>query len=172
MRVRLALATAVTMVPTAAFAHPGGPGELGFIDGFLHPLTGADHIAAALLAGVLGALSRRTPAMLGGFLAALAAGLLIGHALPSAAAVAELGILLGFGALAAAFLLRNGGTGLLPLAASAAGLAHGFAHGSEGGGAPAFAAGVLAATLALAGAGYLVARRSAGRAHTSGSAPV
>jgi urease accessory protein len=170
MRVRLALATAVTMVPTAAFAHPGDPGAFGFMAGLVHPMTGADHLTAAMLVGVLGALSRRTPPMLGAFLAALAAGLLIGHALPHAAWIAELGIVPGFAALAVAFLLRRAAAWMLPAAAAAAGVAHGLAHGSQATGATAYAAGVLAATAALAGAGYLVARRSEGRLRTSGRA--
>ena len=53
MRIRLALATAAMMVPTAAFAHPGDLAEFGFVAGLMHPLTGADHLAAALLVGGL-----------------------------------------------------------------------------------------------------------------------
>ena len=156
MRIRLALATAVTMMPTAAFAHPGTLSGLGFADGFLHPLTGADHLAAALLVGALAAVSRRAHATPVAFLAAVAAGLLIGGA-PHAAWIAELGIVLSFAALAAAFLLRTAGAWMLP-AAAAAGVAHGLAHGSQVTGATAYAAGVLAATAALVGGGYLVAR--------------
>ena len=169
MRIRVAFATAFTMIPTAALAHPDHLSGLGFADGFLHPLTGADHLAAALLVGALAAVSRRAHATPVAFLAAFAAGLLIGGA-PHAAWIAELGIVLGFAALAVAFLLRRAAAWMLPAAAAAAGVAHGLAHGSQATGATAYAAGVLAATAALAGAGYLVARRSEGRPRTSGRA--
>ena len=169
MRIRLAIATASMMVPTAAFAHPGHPSGLGFADGILHPLTGADHLVAALLVGALAALSRSTRSALGAFLAALAAGLLSGDAFPQVAAAAELGILLGFAALAAAFLLRESRAGFMPAGAAVTGFTHGLAHGSEGE-AAVFAAGVLAATAALAGAGYLVARLSSGSRRTGASA--
>ena len=169
MRIRLALATAVTMLPTAAFAHPGHLSGLSFADGFLHPLTGADHLAAALLVGALAAVSRRAHGTLVAFLGAVAAGLLVGGA-PHAAWVAELGIVLSFGALAAAFLLRRAGAWMLPAAAAATGVAHGLVHGSQVTGATAYAAGVLAATAALAGAGYLGARWGAGWRRKPGSA--
>jgi urease accessory protein len=164
MRIRLALAVAVTMVPTAAFAHPGGPGDFSFANGLVHPLTGADHLAAALLVGALAALCRRTGAVLAGFLGAVAAGLLVGSALPHGMATpAELGIMLGFAAIAAAFLLRSRLAWLPSLAAATAGSAHGLVHASEGAAALGFAAGVLVASAALTGAGYLAARCAAGR---------
>lgn len=156
MRARLALATALAAIPTVAFAHPGGSGEFGFAPGFLHPLTGADHLAAAMLVGALAALSRKAGAVTGAFLGALAAGLMIGEALPYAAAAAELGIVLAFAALAAAFLPRKSGAGIAALAAATTGLTHGLVHGSDGG-SVAFAAGVLAAAAVLVWAGYLAA---------------
>ena len=169
MRIRVAFATALTMVPAAAFAHPGHLSGLGFADGFLHPLSGADHLAAALLVGALAAVSRRAHATPVAFLAAAAAGLLIGGA-PHAAWIAELGIVLGFAALAGAILVRRAAAWMLPAAAAVAGAAHGLAHGSQASGATAYAAGVLAATAALAGAGYLGARWPAGWRRTGGSA--
>ena len=120
MRIRVAFATALTMVPAAAFAHPGHLSGLGFADGFLHPLSGADHLAAALLVGALAAVSRRAHATPVAFLAAVAAGLLIGGA-PHAAWIAELGIVLGFAALAGAILVRRAAAWMLPAAAAVAG---------------------------------------------------
>jgi urease accessory protein len=169
MLARLTLATALSVVPTVGFAHPGGSGEFGFATGFLHPLTGADHLAAAILVGALAALSRRAGAVVAAFLGAVAAGLLIGLILPHGAAAAELGITGGFAALAAAFLLRKSGAWVLSVAAAATGLAHGLVHGPESAGAIT-ATGVLAATAALAGAGYLLARFPARWRRTSGSA--
>ena len=44
---------AVTLAPAAAFAH-AGHGEHGeFIHGFMHPLTGLDHILAMVTVGIL-----------------------------------------------------------------------------------------------------------------------
>jgi urease accessory protein len=170
MRILLALATALTVFPTVAFAHPGGSSAFGFTNGFLHPLTGADHLAAAMLVGALAPLSRSAGSVMGAFLGAVAAGLLISVALPHAAAAAELGIAVGFAGLAAALLLRRSGAWLLSLAAAATGLAHGLVHGSSGAGGIAFAAGVLPASAMLVGAGYLVARLLARRRRTSGLA--
>src|SRR4051812_46180160 len=40
----LTIAAALTLVPTAAFAHPGIGEMHGFTHGFAHPLGGLDHI--------------------------------------------------------------------------------------------------------------------------------
>jgi urease accessory protein len=170
MRVRLILATALSSVPAVAFAHPGGPGALGFTEGFLHPLTGLDHLTAAVIVGLLAALARPAGAVLGAFLGALAAGLFMGTALPLIASAAEIGILLTFAALAGAFILRKTRAWVVPLAAAVTGLAHGLAHGADGAGAAAFAAGVLAATAALVLAGCLAGHWSRRLRRTSGSA--
>ncbi|HEX8602638.1 MAG TPA: HupE/UreJ family protein, partial [Pseudoduganella sp.] len=42
-----------------ALAHPGHV-EMGFADGLLHPLTGADHLLALLAAGIWSVRQRRT----------------------------------------------------------------------------------------------------------------
>ena len=43
---------AVTLAPAVAFAHAGHAGEhSGFIHGFMHPLTGLDHILAMVTVG-------------------------------------------------------------------------------------------------------------------------
>src|SRR6201995_5856255 len=53
---RALLATALVLVPTLAFAHPGLPGHThGFADGVLHPLTGIDHILAMVAVGLFAA---------------------------------------------------------------------------------------------------------------------
>jgi urease accessory protein len=170
MRVRLIFATALSLVPAVASAHPGGPGALGFTEGFLHPLTGLDHLTAAVIVGLLAVLARPAGAVLGAFLGALAAGFFMDAALPQIAVAAELGILLTFAALPGALILRKTRAWVVPLAAAVTGLAHGFAHGADGAGAAAFATGVLTATAALVGAGCLVGRWSRRLRRTSGSA--
>jgi urease accessory protein len=43
----------IFLLPSLAQAHPGTPGHThGFTNGFLHPLTGLDHICAMLAVGL------------------------------------------------------------------------------------------------------------------------
>src|SRR5262245_32430164 len=51
MRIGLTTA-ALTLIPTAAFAHPGIGDAHGFVDGFAHPLGGLDHILAMVTVGI------------------------------------------------------------------------------------------------------------------------
>ncbi len=52
---RFALIALVFLVPSVASAHPETGGIGGFVSGFLHPLTGLDHIAAMVAVGLWGA---------------------------------------------------------------------------------------------------------------------
>src|SRR3954469_17428459 len=38
-------------IPTAAFAHPGHGPEIGAVAGFLHPMSGLDHILCMVAVG-------------------------------------------------------------------------------------------------------------------------
>src|SRR5262249_48477273 len=51
MRIGLTTA-ALTLIPTAAFAHPGIGDAHGFVHGFAHPLGGLDHILAMVTVGI------------------------------------------------------------------------------------------------------------------------
>jgi urease accessory protein len=58
------LLAALALIPAGALAHAGEFGEHatqthGFIDGFVHPFTGFDHLGATLAAGLWGARSER-----------------------------------------------------------------------------------------------------------------
>jgi urease accessory protein len=55
------LALAVLLLPMAASAHTGVDGGMhhGFVTGFMHPLTGADHLAAMVAVGLWSALAAR-----------------------------------------------------------------------------------------------------------------
>ncbi|MES2184470.1 MAG: HupE/UreJ family protein [Pseudomonadota bacterium] len=147
------------VLPLAAFAHPGVDGGLhhGLAAGFLHPLTGADHLAAMVAVGLWSALSARRawPDLLWaplGFAAMLLAGAVAGLAglqLPAvepmiAASLLVLGLLVStrwrLPGLAAAALV------------GAFAVFHGIAHGAElagKGDAALTLAGMLAATLLL-----------------------
>ncbi len=134
---RLALLLAAA-TPLAASAHPGTDFGLhhGFMVGFLHPLTGADHLAAMVAVGLWSALSARRawPDLMWaplGFAALLLAGAVAGLAglqLPAvepmiAASLLVLGLLVAtrwhLPGLAAAALV--GGFAVF----------HGIAHGAE-----------------------------------------
>lgn len=52
MRARLALATILALVPTAAFAHTGHGDTAGFFHGFIHPIGGLDHVLAMVAVGI------------------------------------------------------------------------------------------------------------------------
>jgi urease accessory protein len=162
-------------LPLAASAHPGVDGGLhhGFVTGFVHPLTGADHLAAMVAVGLWSALSARRawPDLLWaplGFAGMLLVGALAGLAglqLPGvepmiAASLLVLGLLVvtqrRLPALAAAALV------------GAFAVFHGIAHGHELAGesdAALTLTGMLAATvlLHLAGIGVGWALRHANR---------
>jgi urease accessory protein len=169
-------ALAFAALPAAAFAHPGlsGPHAHGFVDGFVHPFTGLDHLAAMLAVGAWSAGSaRRAWVAPLAFLACLLAG-----ALATAHGVAVPGVepMIAFSLLALGLLLARGTT-LAPLAAAAlvGGFAwfHGAAHGLELGAGAALAGMLLAtATLHLAGlaAGTLLRRHGAWWARAAGLA--
>lgn len=150
-------------LPLVASAHTGTDGghHHGFVTGFLHPLTGADHLAAMVAVGLWSALTARRawPDLLWaplGFAVMLLVGAVAGLAgvqLPAvepmiAASLLVLGLLV---------LTRR----RLPAVAAAAlvgtfAVFHGIAHGQELAGESAAVltlAGLLAATVALHVAG-------------------
>nr|WP_295082657.1 HupE/UreJ family protein [uncultured Roseateles sp.] len=150
------LAFALLLLPMLASAHSGEPGHghsLALLDGFLHPFSGADHLAAMLAVGLWSGLAMRRL-----WLAPLSfAALLLVGALSGwggslvepmvAASVLVLGLL-------AAFRLQ------LPAAAAATlvgGFAffHGMAHGAELGAGQALL-GMVLATALLHAAGLLI----------------
>lgn len=171
-------ATALSHVPTLAFAHAGVDGHThGLAQGFLHPISGIDHVLAMVMVGVLawrmgGGATWRVPAS---FVAVMALGGMLGSsgfALPSVEVMIALSILV----LGAVVVLDP----RLPVGAATtlvAGFAlfHGFAHGAEqpvGGSTLAYAAGFLATTslLLAAGIGLGAALGRIGMVRTAGAA--
>ena len=127
------VASALTVLPAAAFAHTFGAHDAGLAHGFLHPVGGWDHLLAMVAVGLWAAQrggaapwllpSAFVGAMIGGGLLGMA-----GFALPQV----ELGIVLSVVALGGLVALKS----RLPLLASAGVVAlfavfHGFAHGTE-----------------------------------------
>lgn len=156
MKIMTAVATAaLALAPGLALAHPGLDGHThGLAQGFLHPISGLDHVLAMVMVGVLGwRMGQRAmmqlPAM---FLLAMALGGILGMAglvLPATEAVIALSVI-----VIAGIVVLN--ARVAPAAAmglvGAFALFHGFAHGAE---LPAavsglgYAAGFLAATALL-----------------------
>ncbi|WP_035715527.1 HupE/UreJ family protein [Azorhizobium doebereinerae] len=129
----LGIAGALALAPSLAFAHPGLDHADGLVHGFLHPLTGLDHVLAMVAVGLLAwQMGGRAVWMLpAAFMALMAAGGVLGMAgwnLP----FVEMGIALSVVLLGAA--VAGGLKAPLALATGAVGLFaifHGHAHGAE-----------------------------------------
>jgi urease accessory protein len=158
MRHRLTAAIALTLVPTAALAHPGLGDAHGFVQGFAHPLGGLDHLLAMVTVGLLawqlgGRALWLVPAS---FVLAMAAGGALGVAdipvpfveVGIAVSVIVLGTMVALGTKAPLAIT-------MALAALFA-VFHGHAHGSEmplDAGSIAYGAGFLLASALLIAAG-------------------
>jgi urease accessory protein len=155
---RLAAAAIFLLAPATAFAHVGhdlaGQGfGASFMAGFLHPITGADHLLAMLAVGLWAALAGRPALWLwpAAFLAAMLAGFLLapaGVVLPFVEPMI-LASVIGLGILAALAFRPHPALGAALVALF--GLFHGHAHGAEAGEAmlSGFGGGFLLATAAL-----------------------
>jgi urease accessory protein len=145
----------IALAPVAAWAHPGHNGDgAGLVDGFMHPLSGYDHIIAMVAVGVLAARlgGRALWLVPASFVAAMTVAGLAGStgvALP----YVETGILASVLVLGAVALF-----GMAMPVAAAMGLVgffavfHGYAHGlemPETASALAYGAGFVAATAML-----------------------
>ncbi|MFT3848234.1 MAG: HupE/UreJ family protein [Propionivibrio sp.] len=126
------LATLMLAVfPLIAFAHTG-QGEHGFIDGFMHPFLGPDHLLAMLLVGVWSVLNARhvwlAPLT---FVTLLAVGAVLGQ---NGIAVPQLEPLVSASVLVLGLMLTLPFRLGLPAALAVIGgfaLFHGMAHGGE-----------------------------------------
>lgn len=160
---RLLVAGALAAATAAASAHTGAAphDHAGFVAGFLHPLTGADHLAAMLAVGLWSALAVRPAwAAPAAFVALLALGAGAGFA---GLAVPAIEPMIAASLLVIGLLVAT--RRQLPLAA-AAGIAgafaffHGAAHGNElaDGAQVAALAGMVLATAGLHGIGLALGR--------------
>lgn len=155
------LAATLAVLPVAAMAHTGAGAHGDAMQGFFHPLTGADHVLAMVAVGVFAAQlgGRALWAVPVAFVLAMVAGGAAGYegaALP----MVEQGIALSVIVMGVAVAL---GVRLPTVAAMTLvglfALFHGHAHGAEGSGAVSFlgyAAGFVLATSLLHGAGVLL----------------
>ena len=153
-----AIIAALSLVPTAAFAHTGVGDGHGFVHGFAHPLGGLDHILAMVTVGLFawqlgGRALWLVPAS---FVLAMTAGGALGMAdisvpfveLGIAASILVLGIIVAAGVKAPVAIA----TGLV----GAIAIFHGHAHGTEmpiDASGAAYAAGFVLATALLHASG-------------------
>jgi urease accessory protein len=158
---RLCILSAFLLAPTTAFAHSGHDLGQSFAAGFMHPVMGADHVLAILTVGLWAALCGKPQLWLwpASFVSAMIAGFFIAHsgfALPFVEPMI-LGSVIGLGILVALALRPHPVLGAKLMALF--GLFHGFAHGTEAGGSmlAGFGGGFVLATIALHGAGMLLA---------------
>lgn len=164
----LTIATMIAATAAPAFAHVSadahihaGGEPLSMLSGLIHPLTGVDHIAAMLAVGLWAALQAGRARIVAplAFVSAMIAGYgltLSGLSVPAI----EPGILASvivIGLLTAAAVRAK--APVVALVAGVFGLLHGAAHGAELGAADAaiFGFGMVAATIALHGAGFIAA---------------
>ena len=157
MRIRL-ITAALTLIPTAAFAHTGVGDAHGFVTGFAHPVGGLDHVLAMVTVGIFawqlgGRALWLVPAT---FVLAMAAGAVLGMAqLPLP--FVEIGIAISVIVLGAVVAFARG----TPIALAVAlvgmfAIFHGHSHGTEvafDAGASAYVAGFMLATALLHVAG-------------------
>jgi urease accessory protein len=163
----LAIALAM-LAPVAVLAHTGtgGTHTHDFASGFLHPLTGLDHLAAMVMVGLWSALALRrawvAPLAFAAMLLLGALAGLQGWAVPGVEPMIAVSVL----ALGLLTALRQ----RLPATLAASLVAvfavfHGAAHGSELAGSPdatAMLAGMLCATVLLHGIGMAAGARLRG----------
>jgi urease accessory protein len=152
------LAAILAFLPVAAMAHTGTGAHIDAMHGFLHPLTGLDHVLAMVAVGVFAAQlgGRSLWAVPAAFVLAMLAGGALGY-FGAPLPMVEQGIALSVIVMGLAVALGV----KLPLAPAITLVAvfavfHGHAHGAEGSGAGSFlgyAAGFVVATAVLHGLG-------------------
>jgi urease accessory protein len=144
-----------------ALAHPGASHVHGFLDGFLHPLNGWDHILAFIAVGMWSAQQSRNarwclPLMFLAVMATSAALAQLGLGLPSLEAGVALSVAL-LGLMVANGFRFTLGVSMAVVTVFA--ILHGYTHGMEvpvDAGLMTFGAGFVTATALLQGCGMLL----------------
>ncbi len=162
MKKNILLTLAALAASTSAFAHPGHGLETGFAAGFMHPLTGWDHLLVMLSLGIWAA---RRPAAQGWQLPVLFVGVM---ALAASIAMTWLPVTLAETLVAASVLVmgvllvsnvkvnRAIQVGVVGVAA----VAHGYLHGMEIGNQWSGLAGMVLATTILHALGWVLGRQT------------
>ncbi|MGP1715973.1 MAG: HupE/UreJ family protein [Methylophilus sp.] len=161
MKKSILLAIGASVVSGSAYAHPGHDLQVGFASGFLHPLTGWDHLLVMLSLGIWAA---RRPAQQGWQLPVLFVSVM---AVFAALAMVWLPMSLAEVLVAASVLVMGGllivkgqfsrGAQFSVVALVAA--AHGYVHGTELGQSWNALGGMVLATAGLHGLGWVLGRQ-------------
>lgn len=150
----------------SSFAHTGHHMEASFSEGFLHPLTGWDHLIALALIGLfLSAFALRRASQISAvIMAAIAGGYAIGLEWAGATSVEALVVSSLIGLPLALIALKKGGAKSLVAAAAIIlfSVSHGLVQGAEAhGSAGQFGLGVMLASALVISATYVIARQAA-----------
>ena len=164
---RILLGLLATFVSTSAFAHTGQGDASGLMHGFMHPLSGLDHVLAMIAVGVLAVAAggRALYSLPLAFMAAMFVGNILGVVgvhLPLVETGIGASIIVIAGLAALGFALPVHVCGVV---VSFFGMFHGFAHGAEmplDASGLSYAAGFLAATGLLHFVGIFGARTLGG----------
>lgn len=162
MRLKLAFALPLALLPSAAFAHTGAGQAHDLLHGFLHPLAGFDHLLAMLAVGVFAVAlgGRALLAVPLAFVGMMTAGFLLGTA---GIQLPFMELVIGGSSLVIAGAVVFGRSMKTAAAAALVGafaVFHGVAHGAElplGASGWQFALGFVAATAGLHLAGIAAA---------------
>lgn len=169
--------TAIGVSATPVLAHTGGAPAASALAGFLHPLTGFDHVLTMVAVGTMAALvgGRAMWSVPCAFVAVMMLGAVAGTSgvgLP----MVELGIAVSLVALGVATAIGRTVPEIVAVAlAGVFAVFHGHAHGSEMGmtvSAAEFGAGFVVATAALHAAGLFAALMLSHRFAATGTATV
>ena len=161
MKKNILLALVALTASTSAFAHPGHGLETGFATGFMHPLTGWDHLLVMLSLGIWAA---RRPAAQGwqlpvvfvGVMAVSALSVMLWLPLSLAEWMVAASVLVMGGLLSANIkLARSVQVAIVTLAAAA----HGYLHGIELDNRYSALFGMVLATACLHAIGWMVGRQ-------------
>jgi urease accessory protein len=157
------LALAMMIVPSVALAHPWHDEAATFFTGFMHPLTGIDHLLAALAVGLLAGRCQGLWrwAMPVTFVAAMLIAFVFARAVEPIV-MAELLVAVSLIALGIFSVTQRRLPGLLLIAVGFFGGVHGFVHGGEVPGSGswiAYATGLGVATAIAHGVGVLAGAR-------------
>ncbi len=155
----LGVGLSLLVSPTLCLAH-AAPVSEGLYAGFLHPLSGWDHLAAFMLAGLMIGMQHKARPFIPALLLALGGGALTGMALGAQAWI-EAAVLLSLPVLLVFVMCRRAGVQNLALGICAGFfVAHGWAHGVDvTGSAPAFIAGFVSSSALVLAAASALARR-------------
>ena len=156
------LVIVLVLLPALAMAHAGDHSLLDWKAGFLHPLTGLDHLLALLAVGVWLAQSetRKQPAYIGGFAIVLALAIMAGAQFTYVTfEMGVIGTLVVLGALVACAV--RGSLVLRTTVVIATAAIHGFVHGTELpaiDGTVSFAVSLVLGSIAVVGSAALIGR--------------